>query len=237
MQATPVVCVIDEDPVVREMLGSLIGSAGWRPEVFASARELLDHPRELFPGCVILEVKSPELGGIQVERLLTAQPARPIICIASGSDVPLTVRAMKAGALEFITKPFRNEVMLQAMVCAIEHSKVAVRYAARLRELRARYASLSCREHEVLELVVEGRLNKLIAFKLGIAQVTVKVHRRHVMRKMGARCLADLINMTATLVGSHGSLDNAQIERSSNIHRIATAGSGRPVLMPLVSSG
>jgi FixJ family two-component response regulator len=230
MKTTPVVYVIDADPVVRETLGSLIRGVGWRPEMFASAQELLDQPRELSAGCVILEVKSPELSGIQVEELLAAQPERPIICTASGSDVPMTVRAIKAGALEFITKPFCNEVMLTAIESAIEHSKVAVSYAVGLQDIRARYASLSCREREVLELVVKGSLNKLIAFKLGIAEITVKVHRGNAMRKMRAQCLADLINMTATLAGRHGLLDDTRLERSPIIHRFATVSATiRPV--------
>ena len=226
-------CVVDGNPAVRETLESLIRTEGWQPRMFASGRELLDRPRELTPGCAILDARSPDLGDLELQKLIADRPEMPIICIASDGDVQMTVKAMKAGALEFMTKPLRNDLMLTAIASAIEHSRVAVSCEAKLRELHARYASLTGRERQILHLVEKGTLNKLIAFELGISEITVKAHRANVMRKMRAQSLADLINMTITLAVSHISIDDIQVDHSPATRPIATASFTRPMLMRL----
>lgn len=198
--STPIVFVVDDDVSVRESLEALIRFAGWQPETFASAREFLSCPKVLAPGCLILDVNLPDLNGLDLQRRIAAELIHmPIIFITGYGDVPMTVRAMKAGAVEFLTKPFGDEVLLRATRHAIERSRTALGEEARTRVLRDRYATLSRRERQVMGLVVSGLLNKQIGWELDISEITVKAHRGRVMRKMKADSLADLVNMAARL--------------------------------------
>jgi FixJ family two-component response regulator len=199
-QPTPIVFVVDDDVSVRESLELLIGSAGWEPQLFASATEFLARPRNLAPSCLVLDVSLPDLNGLDLQkRIAPDRMDMPIIFITGHGDVPMTVRAMKAGAVEFLTKPFSDDVLLEAIRQALERSRLALGHEAELRELQDRHASLSRREREVMALVVSGWLNKQIGGELGISEITVKAHRGKVMRKMKADSLADLVNMAATL--------------------------------------
>jgi FixJ family two-component response regulator len=200
---TPVVFVVDDDVSVRESLELLIGTAGWRAETFASAQEYLEslaRPRARAPGCLVLDVSLPDLNGLELQRRLNGGRARlPIIFITGYGDVPTTVKAMKAGAIEFLTKPLSGEVLLDAIGQAIERSRTALDEDAKLLALRDEYASLSRREQEVMTRVVAGRLNKQVAVDLGISEITVKAHRGQVMRKMHAGSVADLVRMATRL--------------------------------------
>jgi FixJ family two-component response regulator len=199
-QAAAVVFVVDDDESVRESLDSLICCAGWQAETFASAREFLLRPRVLAPSCLVLDVSLPDLNGLDLQsRIAVDRLDMPIIFITGHGDVPMTVKAMKAGAVEFLTKPFRAEVLLDAIRDAIERSDAALRRDAELRILQGRYATLSRREREVMELVVRGRLNKQVGGELGISEITVKAHRGRVMQKMTAHSLADLVGIAAKL--------------------------------------
>jgi FixJ family two-component response regulator len=197
---TPTVFVVDDDISVRESLESLICFAGWRPEVFASAQEFLSRPRVFVPNCLVLDVSLPDLNGLDLQkRMATDRIDMPIIFITGHGDVPMTVRAMKAGAVEFLTKPYSDEVLLSAIRQALEYSYSALRREEEMRSIRDPYASLSCRERQVMGLVVRGLLNKQVGGELGISEITVKAHRGNVMRKMKADSFADLVNMAAKL--------------------------------------
>ncbi|MGD1025533.1 MAG: response regulator transcription factor [Candidatus Sulfotelmatobacter sp.] len=200
LQITPIVFVVDDDISVRESLELLIRSEGWQPETFASAQEFLDYPRVLVPNCLVLDVSLPGLNGLDLQRLVAGDRTdMPIIFITGYGDVPMTVQAMKAGAVEFLTKPFKDDVLLTAIRAALERSRLALRQEAEMQILRDRYALLSQRERQVMALVVSGLLNKQIGGELGISEITVKAHRGKVMQKMKADSLADLVKMAARL--------------------------------------
>jgi len=194
--ATPVVFVVDDDVSVRESLEAMIRFAGLGAETYTCARDFLGRPRARVPNCLVLDVMLPDLSGLDLQNLIASERTdTPIIFISSHGDVATTVRAMKAGAVEFLTKPFDDQVMLDAIRHAVERSRVALREEAAMQSIRDRYASLTCREREVMALVVTGLLNKQVGGELGICELTVKIHRRQVMRKMQARSLAELIGM------------------------------------------
>lgn len=197
---TPVVFVVDDDVSVRESLELLIRVAGWRAETFASAREFLARSAVAGASCLVLDVSLPDLSGLDLQQRLAGDRMDiPIIFITGHGDIPMTVQAMKAGAVEFLTKPLSDDVLLRAIGEAIQRSQAALSREAEMRSLRNRYVSLSRREREVLARVVSGRLNKQIAAELRISEVTVKAHRGHVMRKMSARSVPDLVTMAARL--------------------------------------
>jgi FixJ family two-component response regulator len=195
----PIVFVVDDDVSVRESLELLIVSAGWRPETFASGEEFLARPRVSVPSCLLLDLSMPKVDGLELQRQLAERNEVPIIFITGHGDIPVTVQAMKAGAIEFLTKPLKHDVLLRAIRDALERSRIALRSDAELRELRHCYDSLSPREREVMALVVTGLLNKQVGSELGISEITVKAHRGHMMRKMKAESLPDLVTMAAQL--------------------------------------
>jgi len=198
--ATPTVFVVDDDISVRESLELLIDTEGWRPETFASAHEFLARPRDPGPSCLILDVNLPDLSGLDLQQRVAADRIdMPIIFITGYGDVPMTVQAMKAGAVEFLTKPFGDEVLLDAIRDALQRSQAALGGEAEIQTLRERYASLSPREREVMAGVVSGLMNKQVGGELGISEITVKAHRGRMMRKMQARTFADLVNIGAKL--------------------------------------
>jgi FixJ family two-component response regulator len=200
---TPVVFIVDDDVSVRESLELLVRSAGWRPELFASAEQFLAFDRRSGASCLILDVNLPDLSGLDLQRSVAADRIdMPIIFITGYGDVPTTVKAMKAGAVEFLTKPFSEEMLLGAIELAIERSRKLLAVSNEVQALRERHASLSPREQQVMALVISGLLNKQIGFELGISEITVKAHRGQVMRKMNARSLPDLVNMATRLAAT-----------------------------------
>jgi FixJ family two-component response regulator len=199
-QPRPVVFVVDDDLCVRESLESLISAAGWRVQLFGSALDFLARPRPRAPSCLILDVSLPDLSGLDLQdRMAAHRIDMPIIFITGNGSVPMTVRAMKAGAVEFLTKPFRGDVLLRAVGQALERNAATLQLVAQKQALQQRYGQLTPREQQVMRLVVSGRLNKQIGFELGISEITVKAHRGRVMEKMGAASLPDLVSMAAAL--------------------------------------
>ena len=195
-----IVFVVDDDSSIREAIESLVKLAGLRVETFGSAQEFLRSKRADLPGCVVLDVELPGLSGLDLQRELATHGIKlPIIFITGYGDIPMSVRAMKAGALEFLTKPFRDQDLLEAIEQALERDRAARRHAREIAELRERFDVLTSREREVMSLVVAGWLNKQIGFELKISEVTVKIHRGRVMNKMGAESLAELVRMTERL--------------------------------------
>jgi len=196
LHSTPIVFIVDDDVSVRSALESLIESAGWVAETFASAQEFLRRPRVAAPSCLVLDVSLPDINGLELQsRVATDRTDMPIIFISGYGDVPMTVRAMKAGAVEFLMKPFKDDVLLDAIRSAIDRSLTALREESEAQVLRSRSASLTPREREVMALVVSGLLNKQVGGELGISEITVKAHRGQVMRKMKAESLPALVTM------------------------------------------
>jgi FixJ family two-component response regulator len=198
--ATPIVFVVDDDVSVRESLELLIETEGWRAETFASAREFLARPRAMVPSCLVLDLSLPDVNGLDLQRRVAADRSdMPVIFITGHGDVPITVQAMKAGAIEFLTKPFAGDALVGAIRYAFERSRRALDDAAKMHSLRESYESLTPREREVMVLVVSGLLNKQVGGELGISEITVKAHRGQVMRKMKANSLPALVNMVTSL--------------------------------------
>ena len=197
---TPIVFIVDDDVSVRESLELLIRNEGWQPETFASAQEFLGRPKTLVPSCLVLDISLPGLNGLELQKRVAAERRdMPIIFITGCGDVPKTVQAMKAGAVEFLTKPLNDEVSLGAIRQALERSRLALAHEAEMLELRDRYASLTARERQVMALVVSGQLNKQVGGELGISVITVKAHRGQVMQKMKANSFADLVKIAGRL--------------------------------------
>jgi len=196
----PLVFVVDDDISLRDSLGFLIANAGWRPKLFASAMEFLASPRPTSPSCLILDVGLPDLDGLEVQQRIAGERAdMPIIFITARGDIPMTVRAIRAGAVDFLSKPFTPAVLLRAIESALERSRIRLQEEAKLQSLRDRYQALSRREREVMAHVVLGQLNKQVSGELGISEITVKQHRGRMMRKMRARSLPELVTIASRL--------------------------------------
>jgi len=216
--ANAIVFVVDDDISVRESLELLIQNEGWQPKTFASAQEFLDCPCAIVPNCLLLDISLPGMTGLDLQkRIAIERTDLPIIFITGSGDVPKSVQAMKAGAVEFLTKPFNDEVLLAAIRQALERSRLALAQQAEMRELRGRYASLTPREREVMRLVVSGLLNKQVGGELGISEITVKAHRGQVMQKMKANSVADLVKMDERLQHSAATPENVRLEERTRI--------------------
>jgi FixJ family two-component response regulator len=201
---TPIVFVVDDDIRVRDSLELLIRRNGWQPETYESTQDFFTRPRPFVPSCLILALSLPDQCGLEMQRQIARErPELPIIVISGSGDVPTTVEVMKAGALDFLVKPFSHEVLLRAVSQSLERSRVALDREMHMRDLRSRYASLTPREQQVMRLVVAGLLNKQVGGELGISEITVKAHRGQVIQKMKASSLADLVRMAGKLQASH----------------------------------
>lgn len=199
-QPKPIVFVVDDDVSVRESLDLMIKFAGWQPELFASAEEFLTRPRTTTPSCLVLDISLPELDGLELQKLIASERTdMPIIFITGHGDVPMTVQAMKGGAVEFLTKPFDDEVLLSAIRHAIKRSAAVLDDQAQTSALRSVYESLTPREQDVMRYVVAGMLNKQIGLKLDISEITVKAHRGKMMQKMKADSVAELVRIAVRL--------------------------------------
>ena len=199
-QPKPIVFVVDDDVSVRESLELMIKFAGWQPETFASASEFLARPRTSLPSCLVLDISLPDLNGLELQKMIASERTdMPIIFITGHGDVPMTVKAMKGGAVEFLTKPFDDEVLLSAIRHAIKRSAAVLDEQSEMMTLRSNYESLTPREQDVMRCVVAGMLNKQIGMKLGISEITVKAHRGKMMQKMKAESLADLVKTAVRL--------------------------------------
>ena len=216
----PIVFVVDDDVSVRESLELLINNEGWQSKTFASAQEFLDSPRAVVPSCLLLDISLPGLNGLELQkRVAVERTEMPIIFITGYGDVPKTVQAMKAGAVEFLTKPFNDEVLLTGIQQALEKSRLALIREGEMQELRNHYASLTPREREVMTLVVSGLLNKQVGGELGISEITVKAHRGQVMQKMKANSVADLVKMAARLQRSAGMALSGAVPHQAGVRR------------------
>lgn len=197
---TPIVFVVDDDVSVRESLELLIRCEGWQPEIFSSAQEFLTRRQISVPHCLVLDISLPDINGLDLQkRLILERTGMPIIFITGHGDVPMSVQAMKAGAIEFLIKPFRDTVLLSALRQALDRSRVLLAREEEMRVLRDCYACLTPRERQVMTLVVSGLLNKQVGWELGISEITVKAHRGKLMQKMKAGSVAELVKMAARL--------------------------------------
>jgi FixJ family two-component response regulator len=216
--AKPIVFVVDDDVSVRESLELLIQHEGWQPKTFASAQEFLDCPPARVPNCLLLDISLPGMNGLELQkRIVMERNDLPIIFVTGSGDVPKSVQAMKAGAVEFLTKPFNDEVLLTAIRQALERSRVALAQEAEMQELRDCYTSLTPREREVMALVVSGLLNKQVGGELGISEITVKAHRGQVMQKMKANSVADLVKMAERLRHGAATKENVRLDERTRI--------------------
>lgn len=217
-RASPTVFVVSDDASVQKSLDLLIRSAGWQPRMAGSAEEFLARPRQMTPGCLLAELRLPVLTGLELQRVIAERTEMPVIFMCEHIDVQAAIQAMKAGAVEVLTKPLVTDLLLLAIRCAIERSRAALDVLARIQVLQERDASLTARERQVMSLVVSGRLNKQVGGELGITEFTVKVHRGRMMRKMRARSLAELVTMVESLRRWTGTTP-ARIQMPSSVRR------------------